>query len=44
MFLFAVFTQMYMTNFTVHDGLRHFTKDAAYKILEAVQGVHGQGT
>lgn len=41
MFLFAVFTQMYMINFTVDVGLRRFTQNAAFKILEAVQGVYG---
>lgn len=43
MFLYAVFTQMYMTNFTAHWGYRSLTQGAVYNILETVPRVHDQG-
>lgn len=44
MLLYTIFTQMGMTNFTIHRGRRSFTQGAAYNILCAVAGIHGQET
>lgn len=44
MFLYTIFTEMYVTDFTVHRGHRSYTQGAAYNILGAVSAVHGQRT
>uniref|UniRef100_K1QMU7 Uncharacterized protein n=1 Tax=Magallana gigas TaxID=29159 RepID=K1QMU7_MAGGI len=42
MCLYTVFTQMYMTNVTVHGVIGSLTQGAAYNILGAVPGVHAK--
>lgn len=42
MFHYTNFTQMYMANFTIHDGHRSFAHVASYTILGTIAAVHGQ--